>query len=260
MKYISLKISLLLILAFLAGCSNDSPQDSNEEITLTVSAAASLNEALTEIKAIYEEENDSVELVLNFGGSGSLQQQIKQGAPVDIFISAAEQPFAELVSNDLIDQSNQTELIGNSLVLIAPMDSNLAAIEELTKSSVKKVAVGTTDTVPAGHYAKQSLLSIDQWESISKKTVFTKDVRQVLTYVETGNVDAGFVYKTDAQASEKVKIVTELADDSHDPIVYPAGVVKASKNHEHAVLFYHYLQTNNVQKIFEKYGFRVWKR
>lgn len=260
MKYIGLKIFLLLAVAFIAGCSDGTAKDSKkDEISLTVSAAASLNEALTEIKSLYEEEHENVELILNFGGSGSLQQQIKQGAPVDLFLSAAEKPFLELVSNDLIDQSNHTELIGNSLVLIAPIDSTLASIGELSKNSVKKVAMGTIESVPAGNYTKQSLLSIGQWEDISKKMVYTKDVKQVLTYVETGNVDAGFVYKTDAQASQKVRILTEIDDDHHDPIVYPAGVVKASKSYEHAVTFFQFLQTDSVQEIFKKYGFRVWE-
>lgn len=119
------------------------------------------------------------------------------------------------------------------------------------------VALGTPESVPAGMYAKQTLQYLNLWESLQSKMIQTKEVRQVLTYVETGNVDAGIVYMTDVKTSDKVKVVAAAEERDHDPIIYSAGIIKASVHKKEASLFYNYLQSKKARTIFKKYGFKV---
>lgn len=255
MKYITISISTMLLLILIVGCSKGTDNTEEEAVTLTISAAASLNESLTEIKKEFEKEHSDIKLLINFGGSGALQQQIKQGAPVDLFFSADRKTFTELIEKDLIDKEKQGDIVENNLVLIIPNDSQLNSMSDLIEDEVQKVAIGTPESVPAGQYAKETMQSYDLWDSIQTKLVLAKDVRQVLTYVATGNVDAGFVYNTDALNSDKVKVVERIAEKHHSPILYPIGVVKSTNYSEEATLFYNYLKTDSAKKIFEKYGF-----
>ncbi|MDR4949171.1 molybdate ABC transporter substrate-binding protein [Neobacillus cucumis] len=269
MKKLNLLIfTMLLFLLALSGCSTKEqtkkPEEqkqaaSEKKVELTISAAASLQDALTDIKADFEKEHPNVTLNYNFGASGALQQQIFQGAPVDLFFSAAEDKFQKLVQDGLIEKKNGIDLVGNELVLVVPKDSNkgIKTFEDLTKAD--KVALGTPESVPAGQYGKQTLDKLNVWKSIEGKVVYGKDVRQVLTYVESNNVDAGIVYKTDALTSQKVEIVATAKDDTHDPIIYPVGVIKNSAHLKEAQLFYEYLQNAQSMKTLEKYGFKKLK-
>ncbi|MCG1010607.1 molybdate ABC transporter substrate-binding protein [Salinicoccus sp. ID82-1] len=243
-------LACMLIFMMLAGCSSASGE---AEQSLTVSAAASLGDAMDEIKTFYEEANPEVSLSLNFGGSGTLQKQISQGAPVDLFISAAEDRFQILLDEGRMDDSAHTELLGNSLVLIVPEGNEEIAMDEL--DHVDTLSIGTPSTVPAGMYAKEALKSLGQFETLEGNIVYAKDVRQVLSYVETGNVDAGIVYRTDAVGSEKATITEEISPSLHTQINYPAGVLKDSQNHEAAMDFYKFLQSEAALKVFEDHGF-----
>ncbi|MFE8699488.1 molybdate ABC transporter substrate-binding protein [Cytobacillus sp. FJAT-54145] len=251
LQYICLAALILLITA----CAPDQSQP--KKVTLTVSAAASLNSTLTEIKTMFEEQHQNIEIIFNFAGSGSLQQQIRQGAPVDIFISASEEHFDQLVKEKLIDAELNTDLVGNQLVLIFPKTSSITSFKDLAQNEVKKIAIGIPETVPAGYYTKQTFQSLNLWEKVQPKLVMAKDVRQVLTYVETGNVDAGIVYVTDARQSTKVEMISQDDQSLHDSIIYPMGVVGSSKHPEEAQLFYEYLQSEQAQQVFEKFGFIV---
>ncbi|MEH7334808.1 molybdate ABC transporter substrate-binding protein [Neobacillus drentensis] len=259
---------MMLLLLALSGCStkeqSKKPEEqkqaaSEKKVELTISAAASLQNALTDIKADFEKKHPNVTINYNLGASGALQQQISQGAPVDLFFSAAEDKFQKLIQDGLIEKKNGTDLVGNELVLVVPKGSNkgINTFEDLTKSD--KVALGTPESVPAGQYGKQTLDKLNVWKSIEGKIVYGKDVRQVLTYVESNNVDAGLVYKTDALTSQKVEIVATAKDDTHDPIIYPVGVIKNSTHQKEAQLFYDYLQNDQSMKTLEKYGFKKLK-
>ncbi|MGD6876422.1 molybdate ABC transporter substrate-binding protein [Bacillus infantis] len=252
---------LLLLFAVMAGCSGNEAEDGQEgggekKEELTVSAAASLQDALDDIKASFEKEHPNVIVNFNFGGSGALQQQISQGAPVDLFFSAAEEKFDKLIEDGVIDSADGFDLVGNDLVLIVPKNSNknIQSFEDLAQAD--KISIGTPAAVPAGQYAKDTLDYLNVWESIEGQIVYAKDVRQVLTYVETNNVDAGIVYKTDALVSQKVKIAATAEEGAHAPIIYPVGVIKDSAHPEEAHLFYDYLQNETSMKIFEKHGFK----
>lgn len=224
---------------------------------LTVSAAASLTDSLQEIQTIYEQKFPNVKLTFNFAASGTLQKQIEQGAPADLFLSAGSKQMEALVSQKLIDPDHQTNLLTNELVLVVPKDSPNppTSLQDLSKPALKRLAVGTPESVPAGMYARQTLQAANLWDSLQPRIVQTKDVKQVLSHVETGNADAGFVYKTDALESNGVHIAFTAAPDSHDPIVYPAGVLAGTAHREEAAQFYAYLQTDEAQAVFEKYGF-----
>ncbi|WPK12172.1 molybdate ABC transporter substrate-binding protein [Lysinibacillus louembei] len=246
-------IAILFVSILLVGCSSQTAND--EAVELTISAAASLQDALEELTATYTNEHPNVTITYNFGGSGTLQQQILQGAPVDLFFSAAENKFDELVDEGFIDQKQGTKLLANELVLVVPANNtkNIQSFKEL--KNAEKIALGTPDNVPAGQYGMEVLQNLELWHELEAKVVYTKDVRQVLTYVETENVDAGLVYKTDALISDKVEIVATAASDTHTPIIYPVGILKDSKQTTDATDFYEFLQSDAAMEIFEKYGF-----
>ena len=223
---------------------------------LTVSTAASLKEAMGDIKQLYTRQKPNVTITYNFGSSGSLQQQIQQGAPVDIFISAASKQMDALQEKGLLIADTRKNLLSNQLVLIAPKNSTtVSGFKDLTSDDVKKVAIGEPKSVPAGKYAQEVLTSLKIFDLIKPKVVFAKDVRQVLSYVETGNADVGMVYMTDAKLSNSVKIVVTAPAKSHSPVVYPVAVIKDSKNILAAKDFVQFLSSDSAGDIFVKYGF-----
>ncbi|WP_332631433.1 molybdate ABC transporter substrate-binding protein [Halalkalibacter flavus] len=226
-----------------------------EDVEIIVSAAASLTEVLNDIKVSFEEEYPNINVTFNFGSSGALQQQIIQGAPVDIFFSAAQDKFEELVEQGFINEEVGFDLVGNQIVLVTTIDNEQIQSFDDLKEHAQTISIGTPESVPAGKYAKEMLENVGLWNEIENKIVFAKDVRQVLTYVETGNVDAGIVYLTDALISSKVNIVTEAEEGTHEPIIYPLGVINESEKRNESMIFYEYLQSEKSLKIFEEYGF-----
>ncbi len=230
-----------------------------ETVELVISAAASLTEALEEISKLYTEQNPAIKLSFNFAASGALQQQIEQGAPADLFLSAAPKNMSALVEKGLIEESKQVNLLNNELVAVVAADGGAAVtgVADLSKAEVKNIAVGIPESVPAGKYAQEALTAAGLWDSLQDKTVQAKDVKQVLQYVETGNSDVGFVYKTDALSSDKAAIAFEVDPATYSPIQYPIGIVKATKHSAEAEALYTYLQTQEALDIFVKYGFSI---
>lgn len=244
----------------LTGCAvGNGSETAAERTELIVSAAASLTDALQELEATYEETNRGVDLLLNFGSSGALQKQIEQGAPADLFISAGTSQMKALVSQDLVEPDTEVTLLLNELVVIVPAEGGATVNEaaDLLADGIGTIAIGEPDTVPAGGYAKEAMEHYGIWEKIEPKLVLGKDVRQVLTYVETGNVDAGWVYRTDAASSDTVRVAFAAGADSHAPIAYPAAVVRASSNLEEARKLLDYLQSDEADRLFESHGFRI---
>jgi len=227
--------------------------------TILVSAAASLKEVLQEIKTGFEKANPSIKVNYNFGGSGSLQQQIEQGAPADLFISAAAKQMDALAQKGLIDKGTRRDLLTNGLVLVVPSNStlNITDFRSLTNSDVKKIAVGEPRSVPAGQYTIEVFTTLGILAEVKSKIVYLNSVRNVLAAVETGNADAGIVYTTDAKITNKVKVVAIADSNLHSSIVYPIAVVKASKNTQAAKTFAEYLTSAPAKTVFEKFGFGV---
>ncbi|WGV62346.1 molybdate ABC transporter substrate-binding protein [Brevibacillus brevis] len=228
------------------------------KVELMISAAASLTDALNELKTQYETEHPGTTLTFNFGGSGKLATQITQGAPSDVFLSASKKDMDGLEEQQLIAKDTRQDFTKNSLVLIAGNKSAVAisSFEELNNAAIKYIAVGEPETVPAGRYAKETLDTLKMWDSLSAQMVFGSDVRQVLTFVESGNADVGIVYSSDAAASKDVKILATAKPEWHKPIVYPGAVVSASKNQDAAKAFLAYLTSDKGKAILQKYGFQ----
>ncbi|TFE23363.1 molybdate ABC transporter substrate-binding protein [Cohnella luojiensis] len=254
-KITSIAAVVLMMLATV-GCGGNR-SDSSSQTELIISAAASLTDSLIEIQALYEKDHGDVRLIFNFGSSGTLQQQIEQGAPADLFLSAGKKQMKALVDKKLIEAEQQTGLLRNELVVVVSVNKHekVSSMGDLIKPEFGKLALGEPETVPAGTYTKESLEHDRLWDQLQPKLVYAKDVRQVLTYVESGNADAGFVYKTDAFSSKKVTIASVIDPSSHSPIEYPVGIVKATKYPEEAQQFYAFLQSGETREIFAKFGF-----
>ncbi len=243
--------ALWLLVMMLGGCRD------TKRVSLTISAAASLQDALAEVESAYQAGHANVDFRNNLGSSGTLAREIEEGAPVDAFLSAALKPMNDLEAKGLISGGTRQNLLRNSLVLIAPLDSKLPGFAALGDGSTRLIAVGDPASVPAGQYAQQTLTALRLYDQVKGKLVLGKDVRQVLTYVETGNADAGLVYATDAQTSGRVRVVAVAAESLHDPIVYPAAVVKTSGNQESASKFVAFLGSPEAKAIFTKRGFTL---
>jgi molybdate transport system substrate-binding protein len=230
--------------------------------TLLVSAAASLKDALTELKPIFEKERSKIAVNYNFGASGALQQQIEQGAPADIFFSAAKKQMDALESKGYILPETRRDLLTNSLVLVVPPKSQLKItdLKQLTDGNVQRIAVGEPKSVPVGQYTEQVFQKLQILERVKPKLVLGNNVRNVLAAVGSGNADAGFVYITDAKTSKQVKVALTVAENLHSPIVYPIAVLKASKNAGAAKQFMQFLGEKQAQATFEKYGFGIAKK
>jgi molybdate transport system substrate-binding protein len=229
-----------------------------QQKSLTVSAAISLKDALDEINPLWSKAQPGVALHFNYGASGTLQQQIQQGAPVDVYISASPDQMDALAHQDMLLAGTRHDLVGNSIVLIVPSTakSQVSNFKDLLGADVKFVAIGDPQAVPAGKYAQETLTKLGLYDQLQSKFILGKDVRQVLTYVATGNADAGIVYATDAKITPQVKVATTAPEDSHAPIIYPVGVIKFSQNPEAAKAFVTFLESAQALSVFEKYGFK----
>lgn len=266
MKKVNLILVLLITFAVaFTGCGGQTEEappvvegPSDEAVEVNISAAASLTDALTEIQTEYAKESNAI-LQFNFGASGALQKQIEEGAPCDLFLSASKANMDALEEAGLIVADSRKDMLGNTLTLVAAAEKAdlIKGYEALATVDAASVSIGTPDSVPAGKYAQQSLENLGIWDQIQDKIVFAKDVRQVLEYVDTGNVDCGLVYKSDALAMETGIIVMDMPEDSHDPIVYPAALIKDSAQSEAASKFYEFLKTDYAKGVFEKCGFAV---
>jgi molybdate transport system substrate-binding protein len=197
---------------------------------------------------------------LNFGSSGQLAAQIAQGAPVDAFVSAGEREMDQLAAQGLIDPSTRHVVCGNELVLIVPADAVFipASFLDLSDSRIGRIAVGQPRTVPAGEYAQEVFDHLKMSSQLTSKLVFGENVRQVLDYVERGEVDGGVVYATDAaQAGAKVRIAARSDASWHSPITYPAAVMKQSAKADAARRFVDYLTTPESRKVLGEHGFII---
>ncbi|MDE1942185.1 MAG: molybdate ABC transporter substrate-binding protein [Betaproteobacteria bacterium] len=222
---------------------------------LVVSAASSLTAVLGELKPGFEARHPGDHLLLNFSASGSLARQIEAGAPADVFISASPKPMDRLQARGLIVTASRHNLLSNSLVLVVPQGhAGLQGFSGLAE--VARVAMGDPGFVPAGQYARQTLVYLKLWQAVQPRLVFGQDVRQVLEYVARGDVDAGLVFATDAALMPgRVTVVAKAPPGSHDPIRYPVAIVVGSRQQALARDFLDYLAAPASRALFEKHGF-----
>jgi len=248
-------LGLLMSPLFAQGTKEESK---SAPVEILVSAAASLTDCMNELKDVYMAGNPQVSITCNYGSSGSLQQQIEQGAPADIFFSAGVKQMDALVAKGLMDQSTVKEILENKVVLITPKNGkSLSRIEDLLNPSVEKIGVGEPKSVPVGQYTAQIFASLGLTEKLASKLVLAKDVREVLSWVGTGNVQAGLVYETDAKISNDVVVSCVAPEGSHKKVIYPVGVTKDSKQADAAKAFEDFLFSSSAKAIFAKYGFSV---
>lgn len=239
-----------------AAVSSQAESKAEEKVELMISAAASLKDCMNELKTAYTAQHPNTTVTYNFGASGTLQQQIEQGAPCDIFFSAGKKQIKALQDKNLLAPDSVKDVLKNQVVLVTPKGGKkLSSFQDLTGADIKKIAVGEPKTVPVGQYTVQIFDKLKLTDKLSSKLVNAKDVREVLSWVETGNVQAGIVYETDAKISDKVEISCVAPDDSHDKVIYPIGITKDSKHADAAKAFVDYLLSEDAKKIFIKYGF-----
>ena len=229
-------------------------------VELTVFAAASLSDALREIAPLYQKASGNT-LRFNFGASGALSRQIKEGAPADVIFSADELRLDQLEKDGLLAAGTRRTLLTNTLVLVVAADGGaaVATLADLDKPEVRRIAIGDPATVPVGTYTKEYLQKTGGWTRLSAKMVPLESVRAALAAVESGNADAGFVYKTDALISRKVRVALAVAPSEGPRINYPVAVVKGSGSQEAAANLVGYLAGAEACRVFEKYGFALAK-
>ncbi len=242
---------LLIFACLFIGCSGEE---------LIIFGAMSLTDALTEVSQRFGAVQN-VKVYCNFAGSSTLQRQIEKGAPTDVFISASPKQIDALQRKGLIYEDTRRAILNNQLVLVAPVTSSLTMTDGagLAQDSIRRIAIGEPNSVPAGIYGKEALTHLGVWTTVQPKLIPSADVRSTLAYVESGEVDIGVIYQTDARFSKKVRTIYQFPNSSHSPIVYPAAILRSTGHQFLAQAFLEYLQTPEVTAIFEKYGFSVVK-
>ncbi|MEL7649334.1 MAG: molybdate ABC transporter substrate-binding protein [Sedimentibacter sp.] len=274
-KVISLILCICLVFS-LAGCSSKpSANDANtaqsteskpaedtktEETTILLAAAASLKNCLDkDIIPMFTEKYPEIKVEATYDSSGKLQTQIEEGAEVDVFMSAAMKQMNALNEKGLIAENSVVKLLENKIVLIVPEGSNLdiSSFEDILKA--EKIAVGDPASVPAGQYSKEAFENLKIWDKVSEKSSLGTNVTEVLNWVAEGSADAGVVYSTDAASNDKVKVVVEAPEGSVSKVIYPVGIVKATKNEDAAKKLIEFLQSGESLKVFESYGFSANK-
>lgn len=260
-------LMMVLLTIIMTGCMGESGSDnakavndkeSKKQAELHVAAAASLTDVMKELAEEYSKENPDVTITFNFGSSGALQQAIENGGQTDIFYSAGKKQMDALDKAGLLAEGTKKDLLINEVVLIVPADGgqDLKSFEDLKKKSIRKIAIGG-EGVPVGQYTQEIFKSLKFGEEVEMKEVLGTDVRQVLSWIAGCEADAGVVYATDASINKDVRVICKAPEGSHKPIIYPAAVLKETKNLEEAKAFLAFTGSEKAKKIFQKYGFEV---
>jgi len=223
---------------------------------ITVAAAISMKDVLEALGKRFGERPSAPKVNYYFGASGILQKQIEEGAPVDLFISAAPAQMNALQAKGLLIAGTRRDIAGNRLVLVVPAGvATVKQVADLKKLEVHAIAIGEPRSVPAGQYAAEALRNLGLFGALESKFVYAQDVRAVLTYVSGRDADAGFVYETDAKSTDKVSIAAPLPASSYTPVEYPAAVIRNSQNATGARAFLDFLSSADARAIFQHFGF-----
>ena len=255
--FITLLISYLFVSC---GSADNTAQTNTKNKEILVLAAASLTDVLTELANNYKTETGTT-VTFSFASSGALQTQIEAGSPADIFFSAAQKQMDALQEKDLIDTDTRKDLLENKVVLISPSNStlNIKSFTDITNANVTKVGLGEPKSVPVGQYSEEILSNLSILDTVKQKAVYGSDVRNVLSWVRTGEVDCGIVYATDAQIANDINIIAEAPEGTHKKVIYPIATIKASANKEEAKKFIDYISNDKAAETFKNYGFTVIK-
>jgi molybdate transport system substrate-binding protein len=252
--------AMVLGVMLLPGIGGGFAVNAAETASVTIFAAASTTNAITDISKLFAEKNKA-KVTHSFASSSTLAKQIEQGAPADVFLSADQKWMNYLAEKQSIVPQSRFDLLGNKIVLIAPASSTLKITVGPKFDLAKvlgndKLAMGDPDHVPAGIYGKQALEKLGVWKDVEAKVARAKDVRAALALVERGEAPLGVVYATDAAITKKVKVAGVFPENSHPPIVYPVALVKG-KTTPTAKSYLEFLKSPAAKTVFEKYGFSV---
>jgi molybdate transport system substrate-binding protein len=255
-KFVPL-LPLVFVCASFSCSRQGSPSGGGKEGQITVAAAISLKDAFLAVAQLYQERTgDKVDF--SFGASGELMRQIEAGAPADVFASAGEREMDDLQRKGLVEVATRADFARNSLAIVVPAGSNLGlnAVADLARPAVKRISIGNPKTVPAGMYAQQLLVNADLWEKLQPHLIFAENVRQVLEYVERGEVSAGIVYSTDVGiAHGRVQVAGRPPDGTYGPILYPIAKIKGSPHQGVAREFIRFVLGPDGQRVLRKFGF-----
>lgn len=251
-KFLTAICAATLLMAGCGGSVEEKP------VELHVSAAASLTNVMNELAELYAKDNPNVKIIFNFSSSGALQQAIENGGQTDLFYSAAQKQMNALEEKGELAEGTRKDLLRNEVVLIVPNDStkDIASYDDVVTTKVEKIALGEPKGVPVGQYSEEIFTALGILDAVKAKAVYGSDVRQVLAWTESGEVDCGVVYATDAAISDKVKVICAAPEGTHKPVIYPAAVIKSSKNLDAAKKFLDFTSSDAAKKIFAKYGFK----
>lgn len=250
------KFLLALSLFGIVSCNPKTEDTESKEVLML--AAASLTDVLTELAATYKDAT-GVTVTFSFASSGALQTQIESGSPADIFFSAAQRQMNALEEKGLIDVDSRKNLLENKVVLITPANStlNIKSFMDMTNSNVKDIGLGEPKSVPVGQYSEEILSNLSILDIVKPKARYGSDVRNVLSWAETGEIDCGIVYETDAKIANNITIVTQAPEGTHKKVIYPIAVISSSQNKEEAKKFIDYISTDSSMEVFKKYGFSL---
>ena len=249
-KATGLAASILVIL-LLAACSGGGGTDGE----LLVFAATSLTDAMAEAAGEFEA-SSGTKVEVSFGPSRALAQQIARGANPDLYLAAGQPPMEFLVEGGQVAEDGIVWLLSNKIVLIVGQDAaSIGDINALADADLERIVMPDPEIAPAGNYTKTALQNLGLWERMQPRIVFANDVRATLTYVETGNADAGFLYQTDAAAADDVAALDVVPVDSYPNVVYPAAVLQDADNSEGAETMLEFLKSEAAKEIFRRHGF-----
>ncbi len=251
LKYSYISISCVLCIWYI-GCASE--QQKTDE--LNVFAAMSLSDALSEVGKQFTKTNKTT-VYYNLAASTTLQRQIEKGASVDVFISASPIQVDTLESLDFVEVNSRNNLLKNRLVIVSHQEREieLDSVEQLSDPAISRIAIGQTEIVPAGTYAKEALTYFGVWDKLQSKFIYGLDVRSTLAYLTAGDVDLAIVYETDTILSDEVKIIYRFPDETHSSIIYPVVILKNSKRKQAAENYITFLKAQQATEIFKKHGF-----
>ena len=243
--------TLIVLVAIIV--SSSAACGGGDDSSVLVFAAASLVNAMAEVESEFESRHDG-SVSISFGGSQALAQQVRRGAPADLFISAGTFQTTELIEDGLVDGA-EVEVLFNRLVLLVRPGADVRSIRDLVADSVGRVAIAEPELAPAGRYAQESLTALGLWEPVQDRLIKGVDVRATMAYVESGNVDVAIVYKTDAAVAEKAVVLDVVPTDSYSRVVYTAVLVKRPGRPQLAETFMEFLTGQAAADVFRSFGF-----
>ena len=262
----SMSAALGLMACGSSGAEQEAPQETVAEAetaviggTLTLAAAASLEKVFTEeLIPMFNEQYPDVVIEGSYDSSGKLQTQIEEGAPVDVFFSAATKQMTALSEEGMIADDTMVELLENKIVMIVPEgnEDRFSSIEEIVNADM--IAIGDPKSVPAGQYAKEALTNLGLWDQVEGRLSLGTNVTEVLNWVAASSAEVGIVYATDAASiADQVSVIAEAPEGSCQKVIYPAAMLSGSQNPEASQAFLDFLQTEEAAKVFEAAGFTM---